>query len=115
HAARAYRDLGQLQKAEQYAEKSVGLCLPEHSRTRAQRNAIQATAHLRMGEIDAAAAAGLLVVSDAWNLHSGHVFGEVAQLAASIAPFGAPEAKEFLEQAQELLKTRGSFVQSSAG
>jgi len=107
HAARAYLDLGQLHKAEQYAEKSVGLCLAEHSRTRAQRNAIQATAHQRMGEIDAAAAAGLLVVSDAWNLHSSHVFGEVGQLAAAIAPLGAPEAQEFLEQAHELLTARG--------
>src|SRR5262249_23034273 len=51
HAARAHRDLGDLRKAEEYAARSVGLCLPEHSRTRAQRNTIQATAHLRMGEI----------------------------------------------------------------
>jgi transcriptional regulator with XRE-family HTH domain/tetratricopeptide (TPR) repeat protein len=58
HAARAYRDLGELRKAEECAARSVGLCLPEHSRTRAQRTTIQATAHLRMGEIDAAAAAG---------------------------------------------------------
>lgn len=74
HAARAYRDLGDLRTAEDCAAKSVGLCLPEHSRTRAQRNTIQATAHLRMGEIDAAAAAGERVVREAWNLHSGHVF-----------------------------------------
>jgi tetratricopeptide (TPR) repeat protein len=110
HAARAYRDLGQLQKAEQYAGKSVGLCLAGHSRTRAQRNAIQATAHLRMKEVDAAAAAGLQVVNDAWNLHSGHVFTEIAQLAAAITSFGAPEAKEFVEQARELLITRAPGV-----
>ena len=110
HAARACRDLGQLQKAEQYAEKSVGLCLAEHSRTRAQRNAIQATAHLRMKEVDAAAAAGLQVVNDAWNLHSGHVFGEVAQLIAAITPFGAPEARELVEQGRELLVARAPSV-----
>ena len=110
HAARAYRDLGQLQKAEQYAEKSVGLCLAEHSRTRAQRNAIQATAHLRMKEVDAAAAAGIQVVNDAWNLHSSHVFGEVAQLVMAITSFGAPEAKEFAEQARELLIARAPGV-----
>lgn len=103
HAARAYRDLGQLDKAEQYAAKAVGLCLTGHSRTRAQRTAIQAAAHLRMGEVDAAAAAGLQVVSDAWNLRSGHVLGEVTQLAEAIAQFRAPEAAGFLEQAQELL------------
>jgi tetratricopeptide (TPR) repeat protein len=103
HAARAYRDLGQLDKAEQYAQKAVGLCLTEHARTRAQRAAIQATAHLRMGEVDAAAAAGLQVVHDAWNLRSSHVVGEVTQLAEAIAPFRALEAAGFLEQARELL------------
>jgi transcriptional regulator with XRE-family HTH domain len=107
HAARAYRDLGELRKAEECAEKSVGLCLPEHSRTRAQRNTIQATAHLRMGEVDAAAAAAERVVREAWNLHSGHVFGEVADLVAAIAPFGTPVASEFLDQAHELLAARG--------
>jgi tetratricopeptide (TPR) repeat protein len=107
HAARAYRDLGEPGKAEEYAEKSVGLCMTAHSRTRAQRNAIQATAHLSMGEVDAAAAAGERVVREAWNLHSGHVFGEVAQLAAAIAPFGTPAATDFLDQARELLAARG--------
>ena len=107
HAARAYRDLGEPGKAEEYAEKSVGLCMTAHSRTRAQRNAIQATAHLSMGEVDAAAAAGEQVVREAWNLHSGHVFGEVAQLAAAIAPFGTPAATDFLDQARELLAARG--------
>jgi transcriptional regulator with XRE-family HTH domain/tetratricopeptide (TPR) repeat protein len=106
HAARAYRDLGELRKAEECAEKSVGLCLPEHSRTRAQRNTIQATAHLRMGEVDAAAAAAERVVREAWNLNSGHVFGEVADLVAAMAPFGTPVASEFLDQARELLAAR---------
>jgi transcriptional regulator with XRE-family HTH domain len=106
HAARAYRDLGELRKAEECAEKSVGLCLPEHSRTRAQRNTIQATAHLRMGEIDAAAAAAERVVREAWNLHSGHVFGEVAELVAAIVPFGTPVTSAFVDQARELLTAR---------
>lgn len=103
HAARAYRDLGELRRAEECAERSVGLCLSGHSRTRAQRNTIQATAHLRMGEIDAAAAAGEQVVREAWNLHSGHVFGEIAELAAEIEPFKTPAASDFLNQARELL------------
>jgi hypothetical protein len=47
------------------------------------------------------------VVRGAWNLHSGHVFGEVAQLAAAIAPFGTPAATDFLDQARELLAARG--------
>jgi tetratricopeptide (TPR) repeat protein len=106
HAARAYRDLGELRKAEECAEKSVGLCLLGHSRTRAQRNTIQATAHLRMGEIDAAAAAGEQVVREAWNLHSGHVFGEIAELVAAIEHFRTPAAIDFLDQARELLSAR---------
>ena len=113
HAARAYRDLGDLRKAEECAAKSVGLCLPEHSRTRAQRNTIQATAHLRMGEIDAAAAAAERVVREAWNLHSGHVFGEVAHLVVAIEPFGTSVASDFLDQAQELLATRGPGPEGS--
>jgi DNA-binding XRE family transcriptional regulator len=108
HAARAYRDLGQFRKAEECAAKSVGLCLAGHSRTRAQRNAIQASAHLRTGEIDAAAAVGQQVVLDAWNLHSSHVFREVMQLADAMAAFRALEAKEFLDQAHELLTARGA-------
>lgn len=57
-----------------------------------------------MGEIDAAAAAAAeQVVRRAWNLYSGHVFGEVAQLVAAIAPFKTPVARDFLDQAHELL------------
>lgn len=107
HAARAYRDLGELSQAEESAQKAVTLCLPGHSRTRAQRNTIRATAQLRMGELESAVAAGEQVVHEAWNLHSGHVLGEVAQLAAAIAPFKAPVASEFLGQARELLAARG--------
>lgn len=107
HAARTYRDLGHPREAEEYAAKSVGLCLPSHSRTRAQRTTIQATAHLSMGEVDAAAAAAERVVREAWKLHSGHVFGEVEQLVSAIAPFGTPVARDFLDQASELLAARG--------
>jgi hypothetical protein len=107
HAARAYRDLGELRQAEDAARKSVALCLPGHSRTRAQRNAIRATAHLRRGELEAAVDAGEQVVREAWSLDSGHVFGEIAQLAIAMAPFETPVASEFLDQAHELLTARG--------
>jgi transcriptional regulator with XRE-family HTH domain/tetratricopeptide (TPR) repeat protein len=108
HAARTYRDLGHPREAEEYAARSVGLCLRDHSRTRAQRTTIQATAHLSMGEVDAAAAAAERVVREAWNLHSGHVFAEVAQLVSAIAPFGTPVARDFLDQAHELLAARAA-------
>lgn len=111
HAARAYRDLGELRHAEESARKSVALCLPGHSRTRAQRNTILATAHLRSGELEAAVATAEQVVREAWSLHSGHVFGEVGQLAAAIAPFRSPVASEFLVQAHELLAARGQLAE----
>jgi hypothetical protein len=104
-AARAYPDLGQLDKVDQYAQKSVGLGLTGHSRTRARCVAFQAVAYLHMGEIDAA---GLQVVNDAWKLQSGHVFGEANQLVAAITPFRTPDASEFLDLAKELLTARAS-------
>jgi len=106
HAARAYRDLGDPKKAEQYAERSLALCLTGHSRTRAQRSAIQAAAHLQMGDVDAAAALGEGIVREAWNLHSGHVFDEVSALARALAAVKTPAADGFLEQAHELLAAR---------
>jgi tetratricopeptide (TPR) repeat protein len=114
HAARAYLDLGRLAEAEQCAQKSVGLCLPAHGRTRAQRYAIHAAAHLHMGEVDAAAAAGEHIVREAWTLHSSHVFGEVAKLAKHLAEFKTPVAADFLDQARELLEARAPKVTSSA-
>jgi len=86
------------------------LCLAPHTRTRAQRNTIQATAHLRMGEVEAAAAAGEQVVREAWNLHSRQVFGEIAELAVGIKAFGSPVASDFLDQARELLAAREPAV-----
>ena len=106
HAARAYRDLGQAAKAEQCAAKSVGLCRPAHARTRAQRTTIQATAWLDLGDADAATAAAEQVVREAWVLHSGRVLGEVALLARAIRPFPSPAARQFIDQARELLAAR---------
>jgi hypothetical protein len=42
------------------------------------------------------------------------VFGEVAQLVSAIAPFGTPVARDFLDQAHELLAARGSRPDSVA-
>ncbi len=106
HAARAYRDLGQLHQAETCAQKSVRMCLPAHSRTRAQRYAIHAAAHLHLGELEAAAAAGQHMIREAWNLHSSHVLGEITQLARQIAPSQAAGTADFLDQARELLAAR---------
>jgi len=113
HAARAHRDLARFRetkqharKAARYAERSISLCQASHGRTRAQRNAILATAHLQLGEVDAAAAVGTLIVVDAWQLHSNHVYGEVATLVDAIAPTSAHAAHDFLEQGRDLLVAR---------
>jgi hypothetical protein len=67
-----------------------------------------------MGEVDAAAVAAERVVREAWNMYSGHVFGEVAQLMSAIAPFGTPVARDFVDQAHELLVARGSGPDGTA-
>lgn len=110
HAARTYRDLGELRQAEESAQKSVALCLPGHSRTYTQRGTILATAELRKGELEAAIDAGEQVVRKAWSLHSALAFGEIAQLAAAITPFKTPVASDFLDQARELLAARGQLA-----
>jgi transcriptional regulator with XRE-family HTH domain len=110
HAARAYRDLGELRLAEDAVQKSVALCLPGHSRTRAQRSIIRATTHLRKGELEAAVDAGEQVVQQAWSLRSGLVLGEIAQLVTAIAPFKTQVASEFLDQAHEFLVARGQLA-----
>jgi hypothetical protein len=114
HAARAHRDLGELRQAEECAARSIGLCLPGHSRTRAQRTTIQATAYLHMGDLDAAAAAAENVVREAWSLHSGHVFAEVAQLRTALAEADTPVAKEFLDQARDLLQARAPALTATS-
>jgi hypothetical protein len=106
HAARALRDLRQLREAERHAVASIALCQDGHSRTRAQRNAILATTQLQLGDVEAAAATGLLVIADAWRLHSSHVDGELASLVCAIESSGSASTRDFLEQARELLTTR---------
>lgn len=106
HAARALRDLRQLREAERHAVASIALCQDGHSRTRAQRNAILATTQLQLGDVEAAAATGLLVVADAWRLHSSLVDGELASLVCAIESSGSASTRDFLEQARELLATR---------
>ena len=63
--------------------------------------------------MDAAAAAAGQVVREAWNLHSGRVFGEVAQLADAIRPFKTPVAREFEDHAHELLAARAPALMST--
>ena len=106
HAARAHADLHHGEEARRYAQQSVILCRSDHSRTRAQRNAILARTHVALGEIDQAAAIGVRIVDDAWNLHSSHVHAEVAALARTIKTARPREADEFVSSADDLLTAR---------
>jgi transcriptional regulator with XRE-family HTH domain len=114
HAARAYRDLavrtGQRKhaaEAENYASRSIGLCQLRHSRTRAQRKAILATAQVQLGDLDAASATGNAVVEDAWNLNSGLVNVDIARLMRTLRSSGMADQNDgFPAQAHEYLSAR---------
>ena len=106
HAARALRDLRQPGEAKSHAVASLAQCRAEHCRTRAQRNVILAMIQLQLGDIEAAAATGMLVVADAWRLHSSRVYSELAALVRFIEASGSTAVTEFVEQARELLAAR---------
>jgi predicted XRE-type DNA-binding protein len=105
HAARAYRDLGH-RAAGQYAERSLAQCHLDHSRTRAQRNAILATVHVQRREIEQACAVGGEVVAAAWQLDSTRVNHDVAELARLIQPVRQRAAHEFADRARSLLAAK---------
>ncbi|MGH4020719.1 MAG: helix-turn-helix domain-containing protein [Pseudonocardiaceae bacterium] len=107
HAARAYRDLGLPRQAKDFAEDAIALCRPDHSRTRAQRTAILATALAQLGEVEEAAEAAQRVVADAWRLHSRHVLQDVSQLLDLLGSTNA--ASVFTEHAHDLLAARSEL------
>lgn len=106
HEARALRDLQQSRAAAHHAEASLALCQNGHHRTRAQRNAILATAQLQLGDVDAAAATGLQLVDCAQQLRSGHVDDDLASLVHTVAANPSKASDDFLHQARELLAGR---------
>lgn len=106
HAARALRDLRQLREAEHHAVASIAFCQEGHSRTRAQRKATLATTQLQLGDVEAAAVTGLLIVADAWRLHSSRVHGELAALVSAVEAINSTATTDFLDQARELLAAR---------
>lgn len=87
----------------QHSKASITACLPGHSRTRTQRTAILAAAHLRLGEVDQASQLGSQIVTAAWQLRSGHVDEEVAFLARSIERTHASGTQGVLDAADEYL------------
>jgi len=108
HAARAMCALGRHKEAQQFATFAIENCRPDHSRTRAQRNALLARALIQGNDMERAAAVGDQVVDGAWVLHSVHVCQEVQVLANALKPSRAADVRRFVEHAHELLRSRQS-------
>ncbi len=111
HAARAYRDLGRPHRARTFAEDAIRSCRPDHSRTRAQRTAILASALAKLGEFEEAAEVGRRVVTAAWQLRSCHVLCDVSELLGLLGP--GDGSSGFVEQAHELLAAHQVVVSGS--
>ncbi len=110
HAAQAYRYLNNGEECERHAQRATALCLDEHGRTRAQRQAILAAGQLRCGDAEQAAATGVRVVATAWGLTSQHVDQEIVVLARAVRRTRSKSATctSFLDQAREYLASRAS-------
>jgi len=67
-----------------------------------------AAGYLQLGHLDQAAALGSELVSAAWNLHSRHVYEEVATLAQALDGKRARGSRDFLDQAREYLVARST-------
>ncbi len=110
HAARAYRYLDNGEECERHAQRAIALCLDEHGRTRAQRQAILAAGQLRRGDVEQAAATGMRVVATAWGLTSRHVDQEIVVLARAVQRTRSKSTTctGFLDQARKYLAARTS-------
>jgi ATP/maltotriose-dependent transcriptional regulator MalT len=105
HFARSFRDLNRPREAERFATRSIDICHPRHLRTRMQRYAILATAHVQQGDLDGACAVGRRVLEEARGLSSTRTLDDVTDLVRLVTARGAGlPAREFAEQARALLK-----------
>jgi transcriptional regulator with XRE-family HTH domain len=108
HAARAMCALGRPKEAQSFARYAITHCLPHHRRTRAQREALLATALYQDHDLEQAAAVGEQIVDEAWRLHSGHVRDEVMDLARLLRQAKSRTARRFVQHAQELSRAMPS-------
>ena len=105
HFARSFRDLNRPSEAERFATRSIDICHPRHLRTRMQRHAILATAHVQQGDLEGACAVGRRVLEEARGLSSTRTLDDVTHLVRLVNASGAGlPAQEFTEQARALLK-----------
>lgn len=108
HAARAHRDLGHPDEAQEFAQQAVIHCRDTHRRTRAQRKAILAMTLLDSGELDGACMVGEELLVDAWQLHSVLVVADVQRLMDGVTTRGSRSGQGFLARSRELLAARGT-------
>jgi hypothetical protein len=105
HFARSFRDLNRPGEAERFATRSIAICHPRHLRTRMQRYAILATAHVQQGDLEGACAVGRRVLEEARGLSSTRTLDDVTHLVRLVNASGAGlPAREFTEQARALLR-----------
>ena len=105
HFARSFRDLNRPSEAERFATRSIDICHPRHLRTRMQRYAILATAHVQQGDLEGACAVGRRVLEEAHGLSSTRTLDDVTHLVRLVNASGSGlPAREFTEQARALLK-----------
>jgi hypothetical protein len=105
HFARSFRDLNRPGEAERFATRSIDMCHPRHLRTRMQRYAILATAHVQQGDLEGACAVGCRVLEEAHGLSSTRTLDDVTHLVRLVNASGAGlPAREFTEQARALLR-----------
>jgi transcriptional regulator with XRE-family HTH domain len=106
HLARCFRDLDRPREAEQFALRSIQLCQPTHVRTRAQRYAILASAHAQQGDLEEACAVGRQALAEVGRLRSKRTLDDVARLVQLVGGSGSQAARDFTEEAAEVLKSR---------
>jgi transcriptional regulator with XRE-family HTH domain len=106
HLARCFRDLDRPREAEPFALQSIQLCHPTHLRTRAQRYAILASAHAQQGDLEQACAVGRQALAEVGSLRSKRTLDDVARLVQLVGTSGSQVARDFTEEAAEVLRSR---------
>jgi transcriptional regulator with XRE-family HTH domain len=106
HLARCFRDLDRAHEAEPFALQSIQLCQPTHLRTRVQRYAILASAHAQQGDLEEACSVGRHALAEVGRLRSKRTLDDVARLVRLVGASGSQVARDFTEEAAEVLGSR---------
>jgi hypothetical protein len=71
-----------------------------------QRYAILASAHAQQGELESACAVGRQALAEVGRLRSRRTLDDVARLVELLGAASSPAARDFTEQAREVLSSR---------